>query len=300
MNAKDIYFRVRNPHSFTYALSYLQQGMDLQINTFSEGEKGIRECIQWLALHPVPSTLGLIDGNEYDHHAAMLINVFQDSLISEGYEHEPLPENAPKASVVRNLGNGISMLEGGSNRAKDSYMEKQRIAAAEKEKFNSTASCKSALASEFSKDYYFANPKNWKRINKHTHNGIVSRVYECAGCVVTVIFDPSEDKSPLRVIKKNLFPKVDKSILRELKAAANKIKHIGDYGILHINPTTFEVVWCCADGDGDEPCTSLEDIETMLRVKGISKVSVEAEWEPSLSDGFISLGKFGKVVNCEY
>lgn len=88
----------------------------------------------------------------------------------------------------------------------------------------------------------------------------------------------------------------------QLKAAADKIKHIGDYGNLYYNPKEKAVWWCAADGDGEveNGHTDFTEIERILRLPGIETVYIEAEHCPyeddSLAPGWIYLGKRGKTV----
>lgn len=71
-----------------------------------------------------------------------------------------------------------------------------------------------------------------------------------------------------------------KETIIELKKAAAGIKHCGEYGRLYFNPSAKEVWWTSADGDCQGDLTSAEDIEKALKVKGVSKVTIEAETSP--------------------
>ena len=72
--------------------------------------------------------------------------------------------------------------------------------------------------------------------------------------------------------------------MEQLKAAAKKIKHCGDYGKLFVNGS--RVYWMCADSDGQDEYTPLEDIKTMLKeVDGVSEVDMESEAGPG-EDGW--------------
>ena len=84
----------------------------------------------------------------------------------------------------------------------------------------------------------------------------------------------------------------------QLKQAAAKIKHCGDYGQLYFNVRTKEVFWCAADSDGGEPLTTIDEIKALLKLPGVSKVQVEAECSPDEDDpDWKDLGRHGIEIS---
>jgi len=71
-----------------------------------------------------------------------------------------------------------------------------------------------------------------------------------------------------------------------LKAAAKKIKHSGDYGMLYYHPEKHEVHWTAADSDGEPEHTGGPEIIKLLKLDGIKHVEVGDEWSPDEDEGW--------------
>lgn len=300
LNAKTYYTRMFELAPRDYCVVAVHKRLELIIDTFTDGEPGIRRLIQWLAACPFPEELGLCDSSAFDTFVAQFITMYQNVLAHFKYDPEPLPENAPKAAtpVVISQGRGfqVTTFEGGSNRAQAEDYAKRRALKKEQMKLDCTEACKAALAEKFKDDPIKGKAAKWKRIKILKDSESVCRVFKCAdGTLMSVIFNQYKDE-PLTFIDGNLFPDFDPKLLAPLKKAAATIKHCGDYGTLHFSPSTYAVNWCAGDADGEDPCTSIDEIKRILSVPGISSVEVEAEWAPSFDAGFIDLGKFGEEV----
>lgn len=102
-----------------------------------------------------------------------------------------------------------------------------------------------------------------------------------------------------KMMKLNNMKITDQMLLeKQLIDAAKPIKHCGDYGILWFNPKTNAVILTLGDSDGgtDNGGTSFNDIESMLKLSGISSVEIADEWSPDEKEGWKNLGHVGTVI----
>lgn len=91
----------------------------------------------------------------------------------------------------------------------------------------------------------------------------------------------------------------------ELIRKADTIKHSGDYGVLFFNTENNEVWLTLGDDDGDpeNEHTSFEEIKSLLKIPGVSEVTIGDETFPVegdenvlLESPWIALGEHGVAV----
>lgn len=147
---------------------------------------------------------------------------------------------------------------------------------------------------------YGYNFSNWKRARKYKEGGNTVRDFaNDQRLQVKVVTASSHDFIGIGLV--NALVNNDETI-RALKKAAKTIKHCGDYGELWFQPTTQHVWWVAGDADGDPtgPTTPMSEISRIFLSSintPVTKVFVEAEAYPDQSEGWVCLGKHGKVVD---
>ncbi|NBQ67308.1 MAG: hypothetical protein EBU46_00140 [Nitrosomonadaceae bacterium] len=137
---------------------------------------------------------------------------------------------------------------------------------------------------------------NWRRARKYKEGvNWVRDFTNDNGLLVKVVTTPKHEFSGIGLVN-NLVVNCD--TVATLKRKAKTIKHCGDYGQLFYHPATKQVWWCCgdADCDPDGPTDTVDMIKAKLNVADGLTIHVEAEVTPDIQRGWLSLGRFGKVV----
>lgn len=147
---------------------------------------------------------------------------------------------------------------------------------------------------------------DWKRISKKNAGSAVVRIFEFSSGVLVevvetqtvVVFTEITYRSGLHPL-----PPKQPSIPVQLKKAAAKIRHCGDYGALWYNAKSQRVWWTAGDADGEvlNGHTGIDDIKSMLKVPGVVQVDVEAEADPDTDNesGWRELGQFGITLGTD-
>lgn len=138
---------------------------------------------------------------------------------------------------------------------------------------------------------------NWKRLSKKkTPSGDIVRLFQAPdGTTVEVT------ESPTFIFLKAL-PSQDMSaatIEARLIEAAKAIRHCGDYGNMLYNHSKRHVWWVGGDADFEVSAghTDFDEVKKLLRVPGVSKVTIGDEAFPDESSAWKDLGEHGIICD---
>ena len=269
-----------------------------ELDAAASDEQGLRDYIHKLVAMEMPlDKLGLVDGTVWDTWIRRIIDTCQMFFDEWGSPREELPPNAPIAGELIKQGM-MCYLKGGSNRTEERYYAAIEAKKEElRSKYGSVQACQNTLAYLFRDQDRKCDPQNWELLYTKKEHAITVRAFKCDDLVYTCVYDENEtDEDKLQLLSYDLFPEVKEGLILSLTEVAGKIKHCGDYGLLYYSPSQNNAYWCAGDGDGEDPTTDLDDIESILKVDGVASVTVEAEHSPSLGEGYLYLGQFGEVV----
>lgn len=147
---------------------------------------------------------------------------------------------------------------------------------------------------------------DWKRISKKNAGSAVIRIFEySSGVHVEVVETQTTVVIAEVTYRPGLHPTPSKqpSIPAQLKKAAAKIRHCGDYGSLWYNAKLQRAWWTAGDADGEvlNGYTDIDVIKQLLKVPGVVQVDVEAECDPDTDNeaGWRELGNFGITLGLD-
>lgn len=141
---------------------------------------------------------------------------------------------------------------------------------------------------EYLKQLYKHERKVWKRTRKIKDKTTGWQYRTFTNGETTVVITTDADDIHIETRPAGIASPQDEAIMKRLIKAAEAIKHCGDYGQLYYHPDTKEAHWTA--GDADNPM----GIDKILKIEGVRKVHVEAEYSPDTDDGWIYLGRHGQ------